>query len=276
LFDRICELPEYYPTRTELAILRSHRSEMGSRLGPDCLVIEFGSGSSTKTRLLLNALDRPAGYLPVDIACEHLERSATALVAEFPGLPVVPVCADFTRPFALPPGPPTAARRVIYFPGSTIGNFTSAAARRLLAGMARLVGPGGAVLIGVDLKKDPEVLEAAYNDAAGVTAGFNRNLLVRINKELGGDFRLGEFLHHALYNPTFGRIEMHLISRRRQAVRVAGERFDFEEGETILTECSYKYTVRGFQALAAAAGLRARQVWTDSRRWFSVQYLTVM
>ena len=275
LFDRICELPEYYPTRTELAILQSDASDMAARLGPGCLVIEYGSGSSTKTRLLLDALDRPAGYLPVDIAREQLERSAASLAADFPGLPVLPVCADFNRPFALPPGLPAAARRVVYFPGSTIGNFTTAAARRLLAGMARLVGPAGAVLIGVDLKKDPKILEAAYDDAAGVTAAFNRNILVRINRELGGDFRPSEFLHHPLYNPTFGRIEMHLISRRRQTVRLAGERIAFDEGEGILTECSYKHTVRGFQMLAASAGLRARQVWTDSRRWFSVQYATV-
>jgi dimethylhistidine N-methyltransferase len=205
-----------------------------------------------------------------------LEQSAAALAAEFPGLAVLPVCADFTRPFALPPKAPAAARRAVYFPGSTIGNFGPAMARRLLAGMADLAGPGGAVLIGVDLKKDPRILEAAYDDAAGVTAAFNLNLLVRINRELEGTFRPDYFAHHAFYNPTPGRIEMHLVSRRRQTVRVAGARIAFEEGESILTECSYKYTVRGFQALAAAAGLRARQVWTDPSRWFSVQYMTVV
>jgi dimethylhistidine N-methyltransferase len=275
LFDDICELPEYYPTRTELSILHADGGAMAGRLGPDCLVIEYGSGSGTKTRLLLDALDQPAGYLPMDIAREHLERSAATLAAEFPALAVLPVCADFTRTFALPPGLPVAARRAIYFPGSTIGNFSPPAARRLLAGMALLAGAGGAVLIGVDLKKDPRVLEAAYDDAAGVTAAFNRNLLVRINRELGGTFRPELFAHHALYNPTHGRIEMHLVSRRRQTVGVAGERIEFEDGEGIRTECSYKYTVRGFQALAAEAGLLARQVWTDPKRWFSVQYLTV-
>jgi dimethylhistidine N-methyltransferase len=275
LFDRICELPEYYPTRTELAILGADAPAMAARLGRHCLVIEYGSGSSIKTRLLLDALDRPAAYLPVDIACEHLERSAAALANNHPGLVVLPVCADFTCRFALPPGVPAAARRVAYFPGSTIGNFAPRPAASLLAEMGRLVGPGGAVLIGVDLKKDPKVLEPAYNDAAGVTAAFNLNLLARINRELAGDFDLDRFEHHALYDPTFGRVEMYLISRRRQSVRAAGERIDFEEGEPILTECSYKYTVRGFQALAAAAGLRARQVWTDANRWFSVQYLTV-
>jgi L-histidine N-alpha-methyltransferase len=275
LFDRICELPEYYPTRTELAILRADAPAMAARIGPDCLVIEYGSGSGVKTRLLLDALSRPAAYLPVDIARDHLKRSAAALAADFPGLTVLPVCADFTRPFALPPDAPAATRRAVYFPGSTIGNFGPATARQLLAGMARLVGPGGAVLIGVDLKKDPRILEAAYDDTAGVTAAFNRNLLVHINRELGGTFQPDRFAHHALYNPTHGRIEMHLISRRRQAVRLAGARIAFEEGESILTECSYKYTVRGFQAVAASAGLRARQVWTDADRWFSVQYLTV-
>jgi L-histidine N-alpha-methyltransferase len=273
LFDRICELPEYYPTRTELGILRTDAAAMSERLGPDCLVIEYGSGSGTKTRLLLDALERPAGYLPVEIAREHLKRSAAAIAAEHPGLVVLPVCADFTRPFALPPGVPAATRRAVYFPGSTIGNFSPRAAHRLLAGMARVVGRDGAVLVGVDLKKDPKVLEPAYDDAAGVTAAFNRNLLARINRELAGDFRLDHFDHHALYDPTYGRVEMHLVSRRRQTVVVAGERIAFEDGEGILTECSYKYTVRGFQALAAAVGLQPRQVWTDTRRWFSVQFL---
>jgi dimethylhistidine N-methyltransferase len=275
LFDQICDQPEYYPTRTELAILRADVSAMAARLGPDCLVIEYGSGSGIKTRLLLEALDRPAGYLPVEIAREYLEQSAAALAAEFPDVPVLPVCADFTRPFVLPPRVPAAKRRAVYFPGSTIGNFAPAAARRLLAGMVNLVGPGGAALIGVDLKKDPRVLEPAYDDAAGVTAAFNRNLLARINRELNGDFRLDRFDHHAVYNPTYGRMEMHLISRRRQTARIDGERIAFEDGEAIRTEFSYKYTVRGFQALAAAAGLRAQQVWTDPQRWFSVQYLTV-
>jgi dimethylhistidine N-methyltransferase len=274
LFDHICELPEYYPTRTELAILRDQAPAMAGRLGPRCLIIEYGSGSGIKTRLLLDALDRPAAYLPVDIAREHLLRAAQTLAAERPGLAIRPVCADFTRAFALPHGLPKATRRAVYFPGSTIGNFGPRAARRLLRGMARLVGTGGAVLIGVDLKKDPRVLERAYDDAAGVTAAFNKNLLVRINRELSGDFRPERFDHHALYNPAFGRIEMHLVSRRRQTVHVAGEGVELSEGEAILTECSYKYTVRGFQALAARGGLRAWQIWTDADRRFSVQYLT--
>jgi dimethylhistidine N-methyltransferase len=274
LFERICELPEYYPTRTELGILRADAAAMAACLGPDCLVVEYGSGSGTKTRLLLEALQRPAGYVPVDIAGEFLQQTAATLSGRFPGLSVRPVCADFTRPFALPADLPTAARRAVYFPGSTIGNFGPPAARRLLAGMARLVGTGGAVLIGVDLKKEPCILQAAYDDAAGVTAQFNRNLLTRINRELGGTFRVENFTHHTFYNPTRGRIEMYLISRRRQTVEISGRPVHFTEGESILTEYSYKYTVRGFQDLASAAGLRPRQAWTDPRRWFSVQYLT--
>jgi dimethylhistidine N-methyltransferase len=275
LFEQICELPEYYPTRTELGILKADAGAMAACLGPDCLVIEYGSGSGVKTHLLLESLQRPVGYVPVDIARELLGQTGATLAGCFPGLPVVPVCADFTRLFRLPPDLPAAARRTIYFPGSTIGNFAPAAARRLLTGMARLAGQGGAVLIGVDLKKDPQVIEAAYNDAAGVTASFNRNLLVRINRELGGTFRPDCFAHHAFFTPIFGRIEMHLVSRRRQTVQVAGKPVAFDEGESIRTEYSYKYTVRGFQDLAVTAGLRPRQVWTDPNRWFSVQYLTV-
>jgi L-histidine Nalpha-methyltransferase len=275
LFDQICDLPEYYPTRTELGILEADALAMAARIGPSALVIEPGSGSGTKTRLLLDALDQPAGYLPVDISREQLDRSAAAIATDYPRLTVLPVCADFTRPFELPPTAPAGNRRVVYFPGSTIGNFVPGTARRLLASMAQLVAPHGAVLIGVDLKKDPRVLEAAYDDAAGVTAAFNFNILVRINRELGGTFQLEHFAHHALYNPTPGRVEMHLVSRRRQTIRVAGEPITIEDGESILTECSYKYTVRGFQALAAAVGLQARQAWTDPKHWFSVQYLTV-
>lgn len=275
LFDRICELPEYYPTRTELGILQEYAPSMASELGPDCLLIEYGSGSSTKTRILLDALARPAGYMPVDIAREHLERSALALAKERPGLTVMPICTDFTGPFVLPASAPIASRRAVYFPGSTIGNFHPKAARRLLSGMVRIVGASGAVLIGIDLKKDPRVLNAAYNDDAGVTAAFNRNLLSRINRELAGCFNLKCFEHYAFYNPTRGRIEMHLVSKRRQSVVVAGERIEFAEGESIRTECSYKQTLSGFARLADSVGLQVQQAWTDPKRWFSVQYLTV-
>jgi L-histidine Nalpha-methyltransferase len=274
LFDAICRLSEYYPTRVELNLLREHAGEMAKRLGPKVALIEYGSGSSVKTRLVLDALDHPAAYLPVDISREHLLTSAEKLAADYPGLIVRPVCADFTRNVKLPADLPIGARRVVYFPGSTIGNFGPRPATRLLRGMARLIGPGGGVLIGADLKKDARVLEAAYDDAAGVTAAFNRNLLERINRDLQGSFDIQAFRHHALYNPKFGRVEMHLISTRPQTVRVAGERIDFAEGESIHTESSYKFTLQGLHALAARAGPRARQDWTDPRRWFSVSYFT--
>jgi L-histidine Nalpha-methyltransferase len=271
LFDRICELPEYYPTRTELAILHAHAAEMGLRLGSGCQVVEYGSGSSTKTPLLLAALPRPAAYVPVDISGEHLHASAAALARAFPDLVVTPVAADFTRPFEVPPLAPPLVRRAVYFPGSTIGNFAPAEAVGLLAGMRRLVGPGGQLLIGVDLEKDRRVLEAAYDDPAGVTATFNRNLLVRINRELGADFDPVAFRHRASVRANPGRVEMHLVSERQQSVRVAGERFRFAAGEAIHTENSHKYTVAGFQQLAATAGWRSARVWTDERGWFSVQ-----
>jgi dimethylhistidine N-methyltransferase len=274
LFDAICELPEYYPTRTELGILRQRAGEMARQLGPKVALIEFGSGSSIKTRLVLDALDHPAAYLPVDISREHLLDAAAKLAADYRQLSVRPVCADFTRTVTLPDDLPIGARRVIYFPGSTIGNFSPRPARRLLRRMARLVGGGGGVLIGIDLKKEPQTLEAAYDDAAGVTAAFNMNLLERINRELEGSFELDAFRHHALYNPRFGRVEMHLISQRRQTVAVAGDRIDFAEGEGVHTESSYKFTIRGFAKLASAAGLTLREVWTDARRWFGVLLLS--
>jgi dimethylhistidine N-methyltransferase len=276
IFDAICRLPEYYPTRIELCILREHVGQMAKRLGPKVALIEYGSGSSVKTRLLLDALDHPAAYLPVDISREHLSATAANLAADYPQLSIRPVCADFTRSVKLPPDLPIGARRVVYFPGSTIGNFGPKAAERLLAGMARLVGRGGGVLIGADLKKDPKILEAAYDDDAGVTAAFNKNILARINRELDGTIDLDAFRHHALYNPKRGRVEMHLISVRRQSVRIAGEKVDFADGESIHTENSYKFSVSGFQSLAGRAGLRAREVWTDPRRWFSVHFLTAM
>jgi dimethylhistidine N-methyltransferase len=274
LFDRICELPEYYPTRTEAAILRRHGREIAELLGPRCALIEYGSGSSLKTRLLLDQVPRAAAYVPVDISGEHLARSARALEARYPGLRVLPVCADFTRPLALPPLPPHD-RRAVYFSGSTIGNFGPPEAVGLLAGIARLAGPGGGLLIGVDLKKDVRVLEAAYNDAAGVTAAFNLNLLARINRELGADFDLGRFRHRARYNAREGRIEMYLFSLVRQVVRVGPVAFSFEAGEAVCTEHSYKYDLEGFAQLAGAAGLEVAGVWMDEGRLFSVQYLTV-
>src|SRR4051812_17699352 len=244
LFDAITELPEYYPTRTELGILRARAGEMARRCGPRCLLIELGAGSLTKVRLLLDRLDRPAGYVPVDVSGDHLpaapagvghrhspppgaplRAAAAELADDYPALPVVPVVADFTRPFELPDVP--AARRVAFFPGSTVGNFDPPAADALLRRVARLVGPGGGLLIGIDLRKDAAVLERAYNDAAGVTAAFNRNLLVRINRELGADFDPAAFRHVAFYDRDRSRIEMHLVSASRQRVRVGESAFDF-------------------------------------------------
>ena len=274
LFDAICELPEYYPTRTELGILREHAGAMARQLGPKVALIELGSGSSVKTRLVLDALDHPAAYLPVDISREHLLESAARLAADYPQLSVRPICADFTRTVKPPDDLPIGARRVVYFPGSTLGNFGPRPARRLLRRMARLAGTGGGVLIGVDLKKEPCLLEAAYDDAAGVTAAFNKNLLERINHELDGDFDLRSFRHHALYNPRLGRVEMHLISQRRQSAKIAGEQIEFGEGESIHTESSYKFAIRDFAKLASRAGLSAREVWTDRRQWFGVIFLS--
>src|SRR5438067_2196062 len=252
LFDRITELPEYYPTRTELGILRGHAAAMAARCGPRCLLVELGAGSLTKVRLLLDRLNRPAGYVPVDVSGDHLRSAAAALADDYPDLDVRPVVADFTGPFALPGVP--AARRVVFFPGSTIGNFDPPEADALLRRVAGLVGPGGGLLLGVDLRKPVDVLERAYNDAAGVTAAFNRNLLVRINRELGADFDPAAFRHRAFFNGERSRIEMHLVSAARQRVRVGGAAFDFHVGESIHTENSYKYDVAGFAGRAAASG----------------------
>ena len=275
LFDQICSQPEYYPTRTELAILRAHALDMAEVLGPETLLVEYGSGSSVKTRLLLDRLVRPAAYVPVDISREHLLETALALRLDYPGLEILPVCADFTAPVTLPKPRRRAARRAVYFPGSTIGNFPEAGAIALMAGVARQVGPGGAFLVGVDLAKDPRVLERAYDDAAGVTAAFNLNLLARMNRELDADFDLRRFRHRAVWAPGPSRIEMHLVSTTQQVVRIDGAEIRFDRGESICTEHSHKYTLAGFARLARRAGLAVRRVWTDPADRFSVQYLEV-
>ena len=272
LFDRITELDAYYPTRTETAIMERHIGEMAGRIGPDALLAEYGSGSSTKTRLLLDRL-RLAAYVPIDISCEHLFRTSEGLREAYPGLDVRPVCADYTGAFALPDV--RARRTVVYFPGSTIGNFDPDEAEAFLRRIADVCGRGGGLLIGVDLKKDRATLEAAYDDAEGVTALFNLNLLRRINRELGADFDLGAFAHRALYDAAEGRIEMHLVSLRDQCVRLDGTSVPFREGETIHTENSYKYSLDGFARLAARAGFQVEDVWTDAAERFSVQYLEV-
>ena len=275
LFDRICELEEYYPTRTEAAIMQRCAGEMADCLGERLALIEYGSGSSTKTRILLDHLRDAAAYVPIDISREHLLRTAARLSAAYPRLRVLPVCADYTGRYELPDLDGPAARRIVYFPGSTIGNFHPGEAADFLIRIAEVAGSGGGLLIGVDLKKDARLLEAAYNDGKGVTAAFNLNLLERINREVGADFDMDSFRHHAFYNRPFGRIEMHLVSRHRQVVRVAGVEIPFRKGETIWTESSYKYRADEFASLAAQAGFRLERLWTDPVELFSVQYLTV-
>ncbi len=272
LFDRICELPEYYPTRTEFAILRQHAGEMAECLGAHADLIEFGAGSLQKIRLLLGALRQPARFVPIDISAEHLHAEARRLAAEHPGLAVLPLAGDFSAELVLPPPLAGSARRVGFFPGSSIGNFTPAEALQFLHRCARWLA-GGGLLVGVDLVKAPALLHAAYNDSQGVTAAFNLNLLARANRELGANFDLGGFHHHAFYEPRLQRIEMHLLSARAQTVQFGGERFEFAEGQTLHTENSCKYTVDGFQALARAAGLLPQAVWTDAQRLFSVHWL---
>lgn len=273
LFDRICELPEYYPTRTELQILGEHMPEIVAAIGPRAMLIEPGSGSSLKTRKLLLALDEPAAYVPVEISRDHLLDAVERLQAELPDIPILPVCADFTQPFELPQPEQAANRSVIYFPGSTIGNFDPEDAEALLNNMREEVGSGGGLLIGVDLRKDPVVLQKAYNDHEGVTARFNLNLLARINRELGADFNLDAFSHRAIWNSEASCIEMHLVSEKEQRVTIGDKQFAFAQGEHILSERSYKFTFRGFAELAGRAGWTVKQVWTDNREWFSVQYL---
>jgi len=276
LFDEICGLEEYYPTRTELAILQRRRADIARLAGPGVQVVEFGSGASTKARLLLGALDRPAAYAAVEISREHLLAATMTLAREFPKVEIMAVCADYTRPFTVPrPQRSPNAPRLGFFPGSTIGNFDPDEAQAFLAGAAGLLGTGSGLVIGVDLKKDTAILHAAYNDARGVTAAFNLNLLARINRELGGTFDLRRFAHEAIYNAPAGRIEMHLRSRIEQEVKVRGRRFAFSAGETIHTENSYKYGIGEFHSLAAAAGFRPVETWTDERGLFSLHFLRV-
>jgi dimethylhistidine N-methyltransferase len=274
LFDAICGLAEYYPTRAELAIMRTHARAMAGLLGRDCALIEIGCGNSEKTRALLEEL-RPRVFTAVDIAREQLAASCTALAQSFPDMRIVALRADFAGEVVLPAAELGAARRVLYFPGSTIGNFTPAEARAFLARWAPVLGAGGGALIGVDLKKSHAVLDAAYNDAQGVTAEFNLNVLRHINRELDADFDLRGFRHHARYVAADGRIEMHLESLAPQRVIMAGRVFEFRAGETIHTENSYKYDIAEFQDLARAAGFQARTCWTDDDRLFSVHYVTL-
>ena len=275
LFQEICDLPEYYITRTEIEILRLHGAEMAKALGPQIELIGLGTGAGTKTRILLEELHKPAVYVPIDISKEQLEKSSARFRETFPALQVLPVCADYLEPFELPLPRHLSSRSVVYFPGSTIGNFEPDIASDFLTRLVELAGDGGGLLIGVDLQKDRNVLERAYNDAAGVTAQFNKNLLTRMNRELGADFDLNRWQHHAIYNPTQGRIEIYLISDKEQTVHIGDREFQFRAGEEILTEYSYKHTIAGFIELARQAGFHFEQVWTDSARWFGVFYFTV-
>jgi dimethylhistidine N-methyltransferase len=272
LFEAITALPEYYPTRTEVAILDRRGAEIAALLPRQAALVEFGSGSTAKLRRLLSHLPDLAAYVPVDVSGEFLGEQAATLKQDFPDLTVEPVVADFTKPFSLP-GSIGSAPRAGFFPGSTVGNFEPPEAEALLNGFGEILGPDALMILGVDLVKDTGRLEAAYDDAAGVTAAFNMNLLRRINHELGGDFDLATFHHRAVFNRELSRIEMHLVSLIAQTVRIGGDSFSFAEGETIHTESSYKYTLDSFRALAARAGWRSEMVWTDADALFSVHAL---
>ena len=272
LFEAICELPEYYLTRTELAILRRRAPEIASLCGEHTALIEYGSGAGVKVRLLLDELRNPAAYVPVDISMEQLTAVAAERAHQYPHLRVAPVCADYTSRFVLPPLP-ADARRVAFFPGSTIGNLHPAEATAFLHRIRSTIGPNGALILGVDRRKDERVLHAAYNDAAGVTAAFNLNLLTRLNRELNATFDLKTFRHWASFNDEASRVEMHLESTIDQRVYVAGTPIDFERGETILTECSYKYDREFLEAVVRPAGFTIQELWTDERGWFWVEFL---
>jgi dimethylhistidine N-methyltransferase len=273
LFEAITETPEYYPTRTELALLEQHGEEMAALLGRSCLLVELGSGSSRKIRLLLDAL-QPAAYMPVDISRDFLLDAAHELAGEYPQVEVHATCADYSLGLELP-WCPEAMPRAAFFPGSSIGNFEPSQAQQLLHQLACALGPGAHLLIGVDLQKDPAILDRAYNDAQGLTAAFNLNLLARINRELGADFNLDAFSHHAFYNAAAGRVEMHLLSLATQQVHIGDKQINFFRGDGIHTENSYKYTLEGFQRLAEAAGFTPVKVWTDADKLFSVHCLRV-
>jgi dimethylhistidine N-methyltransferase len=271
LFEQITLLPEYYPTRTELAILRDRGQAISAIVPKGAALVEFGAGATTKVRLLLSECAFDA-YVPVDISGDFLKAQADVLSEDFPRLDVYPVAADFTAPFALP-DPVKAMPKVGFFPGSTLGNFEPHEACAFLRSARDILGQGAQMVIGVDLEKDERVLYEAYNDKAGVTARFNLNVLHRINRELGGNFDLSAFRHRAIYNRERHRIEMHLISRRAQSVRVLGRSFSFRAGETIHTENSYKYSLERFTALARGSGWTPRESWTDSAGMFSVHAL---
>jgi dimethylhistidine N-methyltransferase len=274
LFDKITTLDEYYLTRTEESILQEHTEEIVSMIDESDVLVEFGSGSSKKIRILLDRVERLAAYMPIDISREFLKESAEELAGDYPDINVIAVCADYTKPFQLPEVK-TAGKRIIFFPGSTIGNFEPVFIKEFLQKVADMLRPQDGMIIGVDLKKDESVLNAAYNDAHGVTAAFNLNILKRINEELDANFDMTKFEHIAFYNEEYGRVEMHLKSLCAQAVAIEGETIHFKENETIHTENSYKFTVSEFQKIASENGVIPTKVWLDPKNYFSVHYFTV-
>lgn len=276
LFERICEVPEYYVTRVETALLRDIADDAAKAIGPGAKIIEYGTGSSEKINILLSSLDNPAAFIGVDISGAALQGVTQAMAKRFPALDVHAVCADFTQPFDLPDMVGAGAgAKVVFFPGSTLGNFDPDLALEFMANAVRMAGPGGGMLIGIDLKKDEAVLNAAYDDAQGVTAQFNLNLLRRLNNECGADFDLAAFSHRAFYNADAGRVEMHLVSQRAQTVSLGGQTIAFAKDETIRTESSYKYSVSEFQNLSRRAGFTPVHAWTDAEHLFSIHYVSV-
>ena len=274
LFDEITRLPEYYLTNTELGIMRDNIEEIVALVGQQASLIEFGSGSSLKTRVLLQRLSELAAYVPVDISDEHLHASANEIRSEFPHIDVLPVVADFTQQFQLPSPRVMPVRNVVYFPGSTIGNFEHETAMELLRVMHHEAGEDGALLIGVDLQKDPQIIEDAYNDSAGVTAQFNLNMLQHLNRNYGANFNVDEFVHSANYDLHEGRVVIKLVSQSDQTFAIGDKAFNIAHGEAILTEYSHKYTLDGFASMAEAAGFKVVKVWLDAERLFSVQFLS--
>jgi dimethylhistidine N-methyltransferase len=274
LFEEITELPEYYLTDAELDIMRAHVDDMAALIGKQASLIEFGSGSSLKTRVLLEHLDELAAYVPVDISEDHLYTSAQKIRSEFPELAVHPVVADFTKPFALPTPDTMPIKNVVYFPGSTLGNFEYAEAMSLLRVMYGEAGAGGALLIGLDLQKKPDIIHRAYNDSKGVTAKFNLNMLRHLNTNYGANFDLDAFEHRAQYDEEKGRVVLELVSQKTQTFKVGDTEFKLADGEAILTEYSHKYTLKGFARMAHDAGFEVTNVWTDPKNLFSIQYCT--
>ena len=274
LFDRICELPEYYPTRTELSILQTHAEDISKHMGENADIIEFGAGSLTKIRYLLHAAIKPSRYVPMDISGPHLHAASAELQTEFVNLQILPLVADYTNQWHLPSSLPGTGKRVAFFPGSTIGNFSPAQAHTFFQNCAEHLR-GGALLLGVDLIKSPAVLHAAYNDSQEVTAAFNLNLLTRANRELGCDFDLTQFAHSAFYNAPLQRIEMHLLSLKSQTVHLNAQAYTFAQGETLHTEYSHKFTIAGVQQAARLAGLQAGSFWTDQQQYFGLLWLNI-